>query len=127
MSDEQGEVIRQHWSEYQSFLHRHGQRKHSAIVSEYYRSIPRSKAVPLSSYQGKDEDDDREEVERIRRRYLSSSQRETLTGRQDISSRLQTIRVLRNIRSEESRGYGKYLTGTRTAVGFDDDHLMIMI
>ena len=120
LSDEQGEVIRQHWSEYQSFLHRHGQRKHSAIVADHVRSIPRSKAAPLSSYQDDDDDDGRGGRGGGQPFDLSSSQRQVLTERQGASSHLQTIRVLRNIRSEESRGYGKYLTRTVAAVGLSE-------
>ena len=105
IEEEDKEAIQLHSVELHTFMQKYGRYKHRYVVEQYERSIPR---ITISV-----EDSMSEKAATV---SIPSSMRKGLTERKQAGEHLRNLRLLHCRRAEEARGYGKYLTGTLSAV-----------
>ena len=105
LEEEDKEAIQLHFVELNSFMQKYGRYKHRYVVELFKRSVPRL-AVAL-------EESASDEVANV---SIPPSLRKGLTERKQAGEHLRNLRLLHCKRAEEARGYGRYLTGTLSAV-----------
>ena len=108
LEEEYKREIREHWNTYMQFKHTYGGDKHSWESRCLYSPVKEEEVYnPVKNTSGS-----RASVPSCVVDYLK-----VLSERQQAADCLTNVRLLNLKRSEEARGYGKFLTATKTAVG----------
>lgn len=116
LEEEYKREIREHWNTYMQFKRTYGGYKHSWVVKQFKEKESHCLYSPVKEEEVynpvKNTSGSRASVPSCVVDYLK-----VLSERQQAADCLTNVRLLNLKRSEEARGYGKFLTATKTAVG----------
>ena len=116
LEEEYKREIREHWSTYMLFKHTYVGYKQSWVVKQFKEKESHCLYSPVKEEEVynpvKNTSGSRASVPSCVVDYLK-----VLSERQQAADCLTNVRLLNLKRSEEARGYGKFLTATKTAVG----------
>ena len=116
LEEEYRNEIKAHWNEYMRFKQQYGGYKHSWVNRQFREKTGRCISSPVN------EEAKYNPVHNTSGAVMSGDSRlvdylKVLSERRQASDCLTNARILNMKRSEEARGYGKFLTSTKKAVG----------